>query len=136
MPPTNLPISLNQFTLFPKLPPELCLKVWKLDIESLEGQVVEFTWNDSEDRITAPAVDFALLKVNKESRTEVQKYFKAIETKDKGPLPLNLRPEIDILLLSNPLVSSTCKLRQIVTGFSKGNARDLKHLAIDVTAWT
>jgi hypothetical protein len=122
MPPTNLLVPLNQSTLFPKLPPELYLKIWRLDIEDLEGQVVKFTWNDSEDRITAPAVDVAHPRVYKESRTGAQKYFEALETKEKGPLPLNLRPEIDILLLSHPLASSSCKLRQIVKGSQKATS--------------
>jgi hypothetical protein len=96
MSPTNPPLPLKESTLFPKLPPELRLKIWKLDVESLEGQIVEFIWDESEDRITAQAIDVALLKVNRESRIEAQKYFKDLELPDSPTLPLNLRPDVDI----------------------------------------
>lgn len=63
--------SLEAFTLFIKIPIELRLKIWKIAHADSEGKVVEITFEQSIQLPVSLSLSSALIRVCRESRTEL-----------------------------------------------------------------
>ncbi|KAI0877260.1 hypothetical protein GGS24DRAFT_447843 [Hypoxylon argillaceum] len=91
--------SLTLFTLFPLLPPELRIQIWRL---SCHRRVVEVSYDPEEDRCTTTAAVPAVLQACHESRSEALRvYQKSFGTMSHEPRIYFYR-EMDTLYIPRP----------------------------------
>ncbi|KAH6671382.1 hypothetical protein B0J14DRAFT_595937, partial [Halenospora varia] len=122
---TNVEVPTSQgsatFTLFPKLPPEIRIKIWRAAIK--EPRI--FVTNSRKDgRDPLLGLRYAIFNVSHEAREEVRK---ERSQRDESNPKLCINSDIDVLYLRDPKVSS----RQ----FLYGEFKNFRTIAIDLDAW-
>lgn len=96
---TNTPVQISEgFSYFPKLPPEIKIKVWNAALEEeihREGRVVEVRWNQETKRYISNNATPVLLRTCRDSRIETRNALNlltiAVEVSDPDDQALALR---------------------------------------------
>lgn len=140
-----------EFTLFPLLPPELRVKIWQTALLERNSIVELRALNDT---ITPKSRPPMVLSINKESRYEALRAFRAVSnslsfSKDGAPQnKLYLLPERDILYFSNDYQLATPSTVQgkmadmagtlslLASSLNEIDRAKIESLAIDIYEWS
>jgi len=130
---SQLTIQQQEFTLFPNLPVELRLKIWRFGRP--DPQVIVVKYSDSLRRPSVKAPFINLLWVNRESREETQKVYRSLLVGESMDDRVHIDPELDTCLIALTACRSHCACLNILRGMRPAASPLLKHLAINAGIW-
>jgi hypothetical protein len=142
---TDLQISSDsQFSLFPMLPVELRLKIWKMAlpgpriVEVYLGFVTDLETGRSTNLLRVNAPPPTLMHVSFESRkVALEKYWLRLGNETVSGNNLRVDPQEDTIFIPRSLSDPGSRVRDLINGraWSEEARESIRYIAVDENAW-